>query len=151
MVMLIGSLCLTNLIARRGKEVIRSCQFPRLSGSAAYATDLDRPTNLAAALNRGYLQAPAVGAANDSGLKAVLQPSGTCRIAWPAPGKPAELPHQVVWDLEGGIRIIRIDLGAGLVHAHDERGIALGDLVRDNLGYQFGGVALADDHQAPGH
>ena len=98
-----------------------------------------------------YLQAPAVGAANDSGLKADLHPSGTCRIAWTALGRPAELPHQVVRDLEGGIRIVRIDLGAGLVHAHDERRIALGDLVPDNLGYPFGGVALADDHQAPGH
>jgi hypothetical protein len=61
----------------------------------------------------------------------------------------SELPYQVVRDLEGGIRIVRIDLGAGLVHPHDERGIALGDLVGDNPGYQFGGAALADDHQAP--
>lgn len=68
----------------------------------------------------------------------------------PAQGRPPELPHQVVRDLEGGIRIVRIDFGAGLVHPNDERGIALGDLVGDNPGYQFGGAALADDHQAAG-
>jgi hypothetical protein len=31
--------------------------------------------------------------------------------------------------VEGGIRIVRIDLGAGPVYPHDERGVALGDLI----------------------
>ncbi len=62
-----------------------------------------------------------------------------------------ELPHQVVRDLEGGVRIGRINLSAGLVHPHDERGIALADLVGDNPGHQFGGAALTDDHQAASH
>ena len=74
-----------------------------------------------------------------------------CSWHGPAQGRPPDLPHQVVRDLEGGIRIVRIDLGAGLVHPNDERGIALGDLVGDNPGYQFGGAALADDHQATGY
>jgi len=60
-----------------------------------------------------------------------------------------ELPHQVIRNLEGGIRIVRIDLGAGLIHPHDKRGITLGDLVGDDPGHQFGGATLANDHQAP--
>jgi hypothetical protein len=77
---------------------------------------------------------------------------GQVRATGPRCARQApELPHQVVRDLEGGIWIVRIDLGAGLVHPHDERGIALGDLVGDNPGYQFGRAAVADDHQAPGH
>ncbi len=82
-------------------------------------------------------------------------PSDLCHLLYKCLPRCArqvpELPHQVVRDLEGGIRIVRIDLGAGLVHPYDERGIALGDLVGDNPGYQFGGAALADDHQAPGY
>ena len=36
------------------------------------------------------------------------------------------LPHQVVGNLESGVRIVGIRLGAGLVHPYDERGVALG-------------------------
>ncbi|MDP3512187.1 MAG: hypothetical protein Q8S20_05495 [Sulfuritalea sp.] len=115
MVMLIGSLCLTNLIARRGKEVIRSCQFPRLSGSATYATDLDRPTNLAAALNRGYLQALAVGAADDSGLEADLQPASLALvisaiailIAIAKPCDRADLLRQIIETMREDFRQMR--------------------------------------------
>lgn len=87
-----------------------------------------------------YLHAPAVGAANDYGLEAEFQPSGICCIAWPALGRPAELPHQVVRDLEGGIRIVRIDLGAVFLFA----GVIKGQLKfsSDNLSHHILGAAL---------
>jgi hypothetical protein len=58
----------------------------------------------------------------------------------------ANLPHQVVRNLEGGIRIVCVDLGAGFVHSHDQRRIAFGDFFGDNPRYQFGVVALANDN-----
>ena len=68
----------------------------------------------------------------------------------PGAGPAAGLPHQVVGHLEGGIGVVRLDLGAGFLDLHHQRRVALGDLVGDHLGQQLGGFAQADDHQVAG-
>ncbi len=61
-----------------------------------------------------------------------------------------KLPHQIIRNLEGGIRIIGVDFCVGLVHPNDQRSIALSYLVGDQSGHQLGTFALTEDDQAPG-